>query len=63
MAIKLYNVFDHEIVRDQLIANTVLTAVSTVVLVLRFISRRIRESKLWWDDAFCVLSMVGESVS
>ncbi|KAI9038409.1 uncharacterized protein KD926_010826 [Aspergillus affinis] len=58
MAIKFYNVFDHAIVRNQLIANTVLTAVSTIALVLRFVSRRIRDSHLWWDDAFCVISML-----
>lgn len=55
---KLYNVFAYPIVRDQLIANTVLVAVATLLVILRFISRRLRKSNLGWDDAFCVAGML-----
>ncbi|RAL14713.1 uncharacterized protein BO97DRAFT_441673 [Aspergillus homomorphus CBS 101889] len=55
---QLYNVFEFAIVRDQLIANTVLVAVSTVAIVLRFVSRRIRHSKIWWDDICIIGSML-----
>lgn len=55
---QLYNVFQNEIVRDQLIANTVLAVLATTMVVMRFISRRIRESHIWWDDVCCVLSLV-----
>ncbi|KAJ5949293.1 hypothetical protein N7454_000877 [Penicillium verhagenii] len=55
---QLYNVFAYPIVRDQLIANTVLVAVATLTLVLRFVSRHLRRSNIWWDDAFCVGSML-----
>ncbi|KAF7586145.1 hypothetical protein BBP40_009400 [Aspergillus hancockii] len=58
MAITLYNVFEYGIVRDQLIANTVLVAVSTLALGLRFMSRYVRRNHLGWDDAFVVLSML-----
>ncbi|PYH94318.1 integral membrane protein [Aspergillus ellipticus CBS 707.79] len=58
MAIEFYNVFEYAIVRDQLIANTVLVALSTVAIALRFLSRRIRRSKLWWDDVCIVASML-----
>lgn len=58
MAIQFYNVFAYPIVRDQLIANTVLVALSTASIGLRFMSRKIRQSKFWWDDAFIVVSMV-----
>lgn len=58
MAMQFYNVFEYAIVRDQLIANTVLVAVSTLAIVLRFVSRRIRRSKIWWDDVCIVGSMV-----
>ncbi|PYH70164.1 uncharacterized protein BO88DRAFT_480337 [Aspergillus vadensis CBS 113365] len=58
MAIQFYNVFEHPIVRDQLIANTVLVALSTASIGLRFMSRKIRQSKFWWDDAFIVVSML-----
>lgn len=58
MAIRLFDVFQHAIVRDQLVANTVLVVLATTMLMLRFVSRRIRESRIWWDDGCCVLSMV-----
>ncbi|RAK96806.1 uncharacterized protein BO80DRAFT_216639 [Aspergillus ibericus CBS 121593] len=58
MAVEFYNVFEFAIVRDQLIANTVLVALSTLAVGLRFLSRRIRESKVWWDDACIVVSML-----
>lgn len=57
-AIQLYNVFQNAIVRDQLIANTVLVVLATMMVCMRFISRRIRESQIWWDDVCCVLSLV-----
>ncbi|KAJ5655986.1 hypothetical protein N7507_007936 [Penicillium longicatenatum] len=55
---QFYNVFTYPIVRDQLIANTVLVAVATLMVVLRFYSRRLRRSQVWWDDAFCVAAML-----
>lgn len=58
MTVEFYNVFEFAIVRDQLIANTVLVALSTLAIGLRFLSRRIRQSKVWWDDACIVMSMV-----
>jgi hypothetical protein len=54
----LYDAFAFPIVRDQLIANTVLVAFATLALILRFISRHIRQSKIWWDDGCCVGSML-----
>lgn len=44
MAIRLFDVFQHDIVRDQLVANTVLVMLATTMLMLRLVSRRIRES-------------------
>lgn len=58
---QLYNVFQNAIVRDQLVANTVLAVLATTMVVMRFISRRIRESHIWWDDVCCVLSLVWTS--
>ncbi|KAJ5777588.1 hypothetical protein N7520_000834 [Penicillium odoratum] len=55
---KFYNIFAYSLVRDQLIANTVLVAVATFMMVLRFLSRYIRRSKIWWDDAFCIAAML-----
>ena len=55
---QLYNIFQNAIVRDQLIANTVLAVLATAMVVMRFISRRIRKSQIWWDDVCCVLSLV-----
>ncbi|OQD82255.1 hypothetical protein PENANT_c022G01824 [Penicillium antarcticum] len=54
----LYNVFTFPVVRDGLIANTILVAVATILVILRFVSRHIRKSKIWWDDAFCVAAML-----
>jgi hypothetical protein len=54
----LYNVFTYPIVRDGLIANTILVAVATILVILRFVSRHIRKSNIWWDDAFCVAAML-----
>ncbi|KAJ5375244.1 hypothetical protein N7517_007250 [Penicillium concentricum] len=51
---QLYNIFEFPIVRDQLIANTILVAVATLLVILRGVSRRIRKAYLGWDDAFCV---------
>ncbi|KAJ5822999.1 hypothetical protein N7447_005339 [Penicillium robsamsonii] len=51
---QLYNVFEFPIVRDQLIANTILVALATFLVILRGVSRRIRKAYLGWDDAFCV---------
>ncbi|KAJ5230319.1 hypothetical protein N7489_011027 [Penicillium chrysogenum] len=54
---QLYNVFAFPVVRDQLIANTILVAVATFLVILRGISRRIRKSHLGWDDACCVAGL------
>lgn len=35
MAIRLFNVFQHDIVRDQLVANTVLVVLATTMLMSR----------------------------
>ena len=32
---------------------------NTATVALRLISRRISAARLWWDDAFIVLSLVG----
>ncbi|EAL84358.1 hypothetical protein KXW98_008582 [Aspergillus fumigatus] len=56
--VALYDAFGFPIVRDQLIANTVLVALATLAVLLRFISRHIRKSKIWWDDGCCVGSML-----
>ncbi|KAF7173264.1 hypothetical protein CNMCM5623_005491 [Aspergillus felis] len=56
--VHLYDAFTFPIVRDQLIANTVLVAFATLALVLRFVSRHIRQSNIWWDDGCCVGSML-----
>lgn len=58
---QLYNVFQNAIVRDQLVANTVLAVLATTMVLMRFVSRRIRESRIWWDDVCCVLSLVWSS--
>ncbi|KAJ6090345.1 hypothetical protein N7486_009160 [Penicillium sp. IBT 16267x] len=55
---QFYDVFTYPIVRDQLIANTGLVALATLLVVLRFYSRRLRRSKVWWDDVFCVAAML-----
>lgn len=55
---QLYNVFTYPIVRDTLIANTVLVAVATLFVILRFVSRRLRKSEIGWDDVFCVGGML-----
>jgi len=55
---QLYNVFQNAIVRDQLVANTVLAVLATTMVLMRFVSRRIRESRIWWDDVCCVVSLV-----
>jgi hypothetical protein len=56
--VQLYDVFAYPIVRDGLIVNTLLVSLATIVLILRFISRRIRQSKLWWDDGCCAASLL-----
>ena len=33
---------------------------NTLVVGLRLLSRRISAARLWWDDAFIVISLVGE---
>ncbi|KAJ5248918.1 hypothetical protein N7468_000369 [Penicillium chermesinum] len=53
---KGWGVFEIDINRDQLIANTVLVVIATILVILRFISRRIRESKIWWDDVLCIVA-------
>ncbi|KAJ5894499.1 hypothetical protein N7495_006190 [Penicillium taxi] len=55
---QLYNVFTYSLVRGQLIANTVLVAGSFFMVILRFVSQRIRKSNLWWDDFCCVLALL-----
>ncbi|OQE01171.1 hypothetical protein PENVUL_c044G04087 [Penicillium vulpinum] len=54
---QLYNVFAFPIVRDQLIANTILVALATFLVILRGISRRIRKTHVGWDDACCVAGL------
>ncbi|CDM36242.1 hypothetical protein DTO013E5_9935 [Penicillium roqueforti] len=54
---QLYNVFGFPIVRDQLIANTVLVAIATLLVILRGVSRRLRKTGAGWDDAFCVAGL------
>ncbi|KGO65644.1 hypothetical protein PITC_007620 [Penicillium italicum] len=54
---KLYNVFTFRIVRDQLIANTILVALATILVILRGASRRIRKNPIGWDDVFCVAGL------
>lgn len=54
---KLYNVFTFHIVRDQLIANTILVALATLLVILRGVSRRIRKNHIGWDDACCVAGL------
>ncbi|CAG7942813.1 unnamed protein product [Penicillium nalgiovense] len=54
---QLYNVFAFPVVRDQLIANAILVAVATFLVILRGVSRRIRKSHLGWDDPWCVAGL------
>ncbi|CAG7963937.1 unnamed protein product [Penicillium salamii] len=51
---QLYNVFTYAIVRDQLVANTVLVILATLMVILRGVSRKIRQSAIGWDDACCL---------
>jgi hypothetical protein len=55
---QLYNVFTYPVVRAQLIANTVLVAIATLLIILRGVSRRIRKSAMWWDDACCLAGLL-----
>ena len=32
----------------------------TLIVVLRLFTRQISAARLWWDDAFIVVSLVGE---
>lgn len=32
----------------------------TIAVALRFLSRRLCHAKLWWDDYFCAIALVGE---
>lgn len=44
-----------------LIAVTVsLLVMSTIAIFLRLLSRKLSSLKLWWDDAFICLGLVGE---
>lgn len=56
---KYYGVFSVRQVRDQLIANTVLVAFAFLMVLLRFVSRKIRNARIWCDDACIVGSLVG----
>ena len=31
----------------------------TIAVALRFLSRRLCHTKLWWDDYFCAIALVG----
>lgn len=58
VAPQLYNVFQNAIVRDQLVANTVLAVLAMTMVLMRFILRRMRESRIWWDNV-CWVFFVG----
>lgn len=54
-----YTMFLHTpVVRDLLIANTVLVVVATLIVILRFVSRRVRRTEIWWDDVCCIASIL-----
>ena len=36
-----------------------LIALSSILAILRLISRRLSAAKFWWDDALIVVSLVG----
>ncbi|PGH20343.1 hypothetical protein AJ80_03611 [Polytolypa hystricis UAMH7299] len=56
--ITYYNVFHHAVVRNQLIANTVLVVVALTVVIIRFVARHLRNAKIWWDDVCIVISLL-----
>lgn len=62
MAVAYFNVWKHDIVRNQLIANTVLTGFALAMVILRFVSRHLRRGQLWWDDFGVVMSLVSSSM-
>lgn len=55
---KYYSIFAIPIVRNQLIANTVLVVLASALVILRFVSRKLRRTNIWWDDVCIVGSLV-----
>ncbi|KAH7062994.1 integral membrane protein [Paraphoma chrysanthemicola] len=52
------NIFGSPIVTSQLAANFFLLGLAATLVALRFFVRRIRETKVWWDDVAAVTSLV-----
>ncbi|KAJ9262167.1 hypothetical protein DTO027B5_1019 [Paecilomyces variotii] len=55
---KYYSIFAIPIVRNQLIANTVLVVLASALVILRFVSRKLRRTNIWWDDVCIVGSLI-----
>ncbi|KAF2141715.1 uncharacterized protein K452DRAFT_308785 [Aplosporella prunicola CBS 121167] len=53
-----YDVFGDSTVRGQIVANIILVILATVMVVLRYVARRIRNNPIWWDDGWVVASMI-----
>ncbi|KAH6851599.1 integral membrane protein [Alternaria rosae] len=52
------DIFQFDIVTEQLAANFFLVAFAATLVALRFVARRLRETKVWWDDVAAVASLV-----
>ncbi|KAF2644592.1 integral membrane protein [Massarina eburnea CBS 473.64] len=51
-------IFQVPIVTRHLVANFILVGLATTVVALRFVARRIRKTKVWWDDIAAVVSLI-----
>ncbi|GME24671.1 putative integral membrane protein [Neofusicoccum parvum] len=58
VALQSYNVFQYQIVTNQLVANFVLVSIATVLVVLRFVARKVRRTDIWFDDWWATSSLV-----
>ncbi|OJJ45319.1 hypothetical protein ASPZODRAFT_153015 [Penicilliopsis zonata CBS 506.65] len=58
MAIEVFGVFATPTLRNQLIANTVLVAMATIMVGLRCVSRRMQHSAIWWDDVCAIACLI-----
>ncbi|KAI4677987.1 uncharacterized protein J4E84_008934 [Alternaria hordeiaustralica] len=52
------NIFHSDLVTRHLAANISLVGFATILVVLRFITRRICRTKIWWDDFAAVVSLI-----
>ncbi|KAF2126486.1 integral membrane protein [Dothidotthia symphoricarpi CBS 119687] len=51
-------IFQFPRVTKQLVANFFLVGFAATLVALRFLARRIRKTKVWWDDAAAVVSLM-----